>query len=215
MAKCSCESCPVAGHEPSRRENRLRRVPLAAWVFLVVAIGTLIIDAMEAKAEVYHSRESALELAFPQADSVTTTTIILGEDQVLEVEERAGASLESRIVRVYEAWQDGEIVLRAIIDTHQVRSLPETLMVVADRQHRVHAVHLLAFHEPVQYRASGKWFTQFEDRGLDPDLAPRRGIVGIAGATMTSNAVTAAVRRSLATLEVGFAEADSPMAIGK
>ena len=168
MANCSCESCPVARREPSRRKHPLRRVPLAAWIFLVVAIGTLILDAVEARAEVYHSRESALELAFPAADSVTTSTLILSEDQAAEVAARAGATLESRIVRVYEAWQDGEVAQRAIIDTHQVRSLPETLMVVADDEHRVHAVHLLAFHEPVQYRASTKWFAQFEDRNLTP-----------------------------------------------
>jgi hypothetical protein len=164
----------------------------------------LIIDAIEARAEVYHSRESALELAFPDADSVTTRTLVFTEEEAERVAAEAGAELPSRLVQVYEAWVGGQVSARGIIDTHAVRSLPETLFIVADPSNRVVAVHLLAFHEPVQYRAPGKWFVQFEDRVLDRELALRRGIAGIAGATMTSNAITAAVRRALATFEVGF-----------
>ena len=215
MASCSCDKCPVIPETRPRRPGILRRVPLAVWLFLAVATFTLTYDAMEARAEVYHSRESALQLAFPAADSVTTTTLMLSEDEVAEVAARAGAVLESRLVRVYEAWAGGEVTHRGIIDTHKVRSLPETLMVVADTDHRVEAVHLLAFHEPVQYRATDKWFSQFEDRQLDPELAVRRGIVGMAGATMTSNAVAAAVRRALAALEVGFGAPEPGVAIGK
>ena len=204
MANCSCESCPSTCMTRSARRSLLRRVPVSVWVFLAVAVLTLAHDVMDARAEVYHSRESAMELAFPGADSVSTTTLMLTEGEASEVASRAGAELESRLVRVYEAWYGGEIIRRGIIDTHKVRSLPETVMIVVDTDHRVQAVHLLAFHEPVQYRASDKWFVQFEERGLDPEMAVRRGIVGMAGATMTSNAVTAAVRRALATLEVGF-----------
>jgi hypothetical protein len=213
MSNCSCDRCPATRATRIRRRNILRRVPVAVWFFLAVAVFTLVQDAMDARAEVYHSRESAMELAFPGADSVTTTTLTLSEAQAARVASTAGAVLESRLVRVYEAWYDGEVTLRGIIDTHKVRSLPETLMVVADTGHEVQAIHLLAFHEPVQYRASEKWFAQFEERGLGPEMAVRRGIVGMAGATMTSNAVTAAVRRSLATLEVGFE--DEAMTFGK
>jgi hypothetical protein len=170
----------------------------------VVAAGTLVLDVLDADAEVYHSRESALELAFPEADSVSTRTLTLGKSDAERIAARAGVEIESRLVRVYESWSAGQVVARGIIDTHNVRSLPETLFVVADTSNRVDAVHLLAFHEPIQYCASEKWFAQFEDRGLDRDMAVRRGISGIAGATMTSNAITAAVRRCLATLEVAF-----------
>ncbi|NNK49867.1 MAG: FMN-binding protein [Gemmatimonadetes bacterium] len=215
MANCSCDKCPVTQASRPERPHLIRRVPFAVWVFLAVATFTLIHDVMDARAEVYHSRVSALQLAFPAADSVTTTTLMFSEADAEEVAERAGAALESRLVRVYEAWCDGQVTHRGIIDTHKVRSLPETVMVVTDTDHRVEGVHLLAFHEPVQYRASDKWFLQFDDRRLDPELAVRRGIVGMAGATMTSNAVAAAVRRSLAALEVGFGDPDPGVGIGK
>jgi hypothetical protein len=215
MAKCSCDTCPAAGCGATpRKKGILRRLPFSLWFFLAVAAGTLVYDVLDAEAAVYHSRESALELAFPEADSVTTRTLVLSEAEATEIAHRAGAALESRIVRVYEAWSGGDVTARGIIDTHQIRSLPETLLVVADLEHRVEAVHLLAFHEPEQYRASEKWFAQFEDRALDSEMAVRRGIAGVAGATMTSNAVTASVRRSLATLEVGFGD-DPETVIGK
>jgi len=193
--------------------QKRRRLPLAVWVFLLVAAGTLILDAIEARAEVYHSRESAIELAFPDADSVTTRTLTLSTADASDIASRAGVLIDSRLVRVYQAWSGGSISARGIINTHNVRSLPETLFVVVDPQHQVQAVHLLAFHEPVQYSATQKWFSQFEERGLDSDMAVRRGIAGIAGATMTSNAITAAVRRCLATLEVAF-PVDAPV-VGK
>mgnify|MGYP001811678749 CR=1 FL=1 len=158
MSRCSCESCPARFSVPTLRK---RRLPLAVWIFLVVAAGTLILDAIDARAEVYHSRESALELAFPEADSVTTRTLTLGAAATEEIVARAGAQIESRIVRIYEAWAGGSVTARGLIDTHNVLSLPETLFVVVDPEHRVLAVHLLAFHEPVQYRASDKWFAQF------------------------------------------------------
>lgn len=208
MGSHNCDKCPALGAVPDRGGSGRRfRLPLAAWIFLIVAIGVLILDVMDARAEVYHSRESALELAFPDADSVSSRAVTLSSEQARQVRERAGAELPSRLVQVYEAWSEGAVTARGIIDTHTVRSLPETIFVVADTTNRVDAVHLLAFHEPVQYRGSAAWFSQFSDERLDGDLAVRRDIAGIAGATLTSNAVTAAVRRCLATLEVAFSPA--------
>lgn|GEM_PF-1317167 len=206
---CSCTGCPtvtaVMGGSSGRREGRRLRLPLAAWFFIVVATGVLVLDLLDANAEVYHSRESALRLAFPDADSVTTRTLTLSEDEAQEVSDRSGRRPDSRLVQVYEAWAGGTIRARGIIDTHNVRSLPETIFVVVGVDHRVKAVHLLAFHEPVQYRASSRWLEQFEDETLDRDLVVRRDIAGIAGATMTANVITAAVRRCVATIEVGCA----------
>jgi hypothetical protein len=217
MSNCSCDKCPARRAAPAGNGSRRFRfrLPLAVWLFLVVAIGVLVLDFMDARAEVYHSRESALELAFPAADSVTAKTLTLSPEEAARATDLARAELPSRLVQVYEAWSGGAVSARGIIDTHRVRSLPETLFVVADPENRVKAVHLLAFHEPVQYRGPERWLGQFADRELDPGLALRRDIVGIAGATMTSNAVCAAVRRCLATLQVGFGAEPGPVGVGK
>lgn len=191
-------ACCNSSSNKSRRGVH-RWAPLGLLLF-VAAI--CLLPSLSARGEVFHSRESALAVGFAGADSISTRTITLSSAQADEAARLAGAKLPSRLIQVYEAWQNGSVAARGIIDTHKVRSLPETLLIVIDVQQRVRAVHLLAFHEPVQYRAPEKWFSQFEQRALDPELAVRRGVSGIAGATMTSNAVTAAVRRALATLRI-------------
>lgn len=158
-----------------------------------------------ASAGVYHSRESALRLAFPSSDSVATRQVILEAEQAERIERRAGAAVPSRLVNVYVGEDEDGRPRYAYFDTHRVRTLPETLMVVVGADGEVEGVHLLAFHEPPSYQASEKWLAQFEDRHLDREMAVDRGIAGIGGATLTANAVTAAVRRILATHDVAVA----------
>ncbi|MCJ7726406.1 MAG: hypothetical protein MUP76_08490, partial [Acidimicrobiia bacterium] len=56
------------------------------------------------------------------------------------------------------------------IETHQVRTLPETILIVINPEGRVRGVHMLAFHEPPEYGPS-----------VDPndDLAPSEGSVDV------------------------------------
>jgi hypothetical protein len=90
----------------------------------------------------------------------------------------------------------------AIIDTHLVRTLPETFMVVLTPDGAVRRVEILAFHEPPEYAPTGGWLRQFEGRALDDDLRLRGGIQGITGATLSATAMTAGVRRALALFQV-------------
>ena len=66
----------------------------------------------------------------------------------------------------------------------------------------VWSVRTLAFHEPEEYLPSERWLAQFRDRKLGDALKVRRGIHGIAGATLSARAVTAGVRRALALYAV-------------
>jgi len=61
---------------------------------------------------------------------------------------------------------------------------------------------LLAFYEPPEYEPSERWLEQFPGQQLGPDLKVDRDIHGIAGSTLTSHAVTTAVRRTLASFQV-------------
>jgi hypothetical protein len=156
-------------------------------------------------AEVFHSRESALRLAFPAADSVSVRDLVLGAEQSAEIAARSGATLESRLVTVYCGWNGGEREGWAFLDTHTVRTLPETLLLVLDPEGRIRATHLLAFHEPPEYRPGARWLGQFVGRGLDPELGIGRGIAGLGGSTLTARAVTASIRRLLAVWSVVIA----------
>ena len=167
----------------------------------VVAITLAALVVSDARGEVFHSRESALRLAFPEADTVLTETLVLDEAQTTRIQRLAGAKMPSQVVRVYVGRRDGRVEGFAFIETHRVRSLPETVMVVVGPDGTIRGTHLLAFHEPPEYLPSDPWLGQFEGRSLDPELAVGRGVAGIAGSTLTAQAVTACVRRAAAVAE--------------
>lgn len=162
----------------------------------------LALASASAHADVLHSKESALRLAFPSAERVQPRTFFLTEEQKTAIERRAGSSIDSRMITVYTGTNHGEVQGYAFFETHLVRTLPATFMVVLDPSGRVRAVHILAFHEPSDYLPSARWLRQFSGKPLGRSLAVGQDIVGIAGSSLSSQAVTAGVRRVLALYEL-------------
>jgi hypothetical protein len=183
----------------------------ALAVLPLLILGISLGRAAESRAAVFHSKESALRLAFPDADHVEPQDLFLSEEEVRRVSQLAGAKQESRLVTAYVGRKDGEILGYAFFDTHTVRTLPETILIRLEPEGEVAAVHLLSFHEPLEYQAAPKWLEQFEERALDESLGIDRGIDGIAGSTLTARAITAAVRRTLAVYECKLAPAARPL----
>jgi len=60
----------------------------------------------------------------------------------------------------------------------------------------------VAFHEPEEYLPTERWLRQFDHKSLRPELQVQKDIRGIAGATLSSQAVTNAVRSVLAFFQV-------------
>ena len=90
----------------------------------------------------------------------------------------------------------------AFLDTRMVRTLPATFLIVLSPAGIVQRVQVLAFHEPEDYLPPERWLRQFEQQPLGPDLQLHRNIHGIAGATLSSQSVTNAVRQALALFQV-------------
>jgi hypothetical protein len=158
----------------------------------------LLLTAQTAAGGVYLSKQEGLALAFPDADRIERDTFILTEEQVGAVEELAGSRPESRIVTFHRGMQGPTPLGFAFIDIHEVRTLPEALMVVLTPAGDVRSVAVLAFHEPAEYKPHDRWLRQFEGKDLSPDLYLKRDIHGITGATLTALAATRSVRRTLA-----------------
>ena len=146
------------------------------------------------------TQDEALRLAFPEADTVARRTAYLDDAQLGRVRRLAGEGVEvpSGVVTHYVALRGGRPVGVAYFDAHRVRTLPEALMVVVGPDHRVRRIEVLKFSEPPEYRAPEGWIAQFRDRALGSELSLKGDIVNITGATLTSGAVTDAVRRVLA-----------------
>ena len=98
----------------------------------------------------------------------------------------------------------------AYIDTHRVRTLPETLLVILEVDGSVRRVEVAAFREPLDYKPGDSWYRQFDDEELDRDLSLDRDIRPITGATLTARATTDAVRRVLAIHLAVTGKGESP-----
>jgi len=143
------------------------------------------------------SREEALAAVYGGAD-VRAERLFLTPAQVKQVAMRAGTDPASALVARYLATRNGEIVGRAYVDTHTVRTKRESLLISLDARGRVIRIDVTAFLEPPEFLAPEPWLDQYRGRALDDDLSINRAIRPIAGATLTARAANGAVRRVLA-----------------
>jgi hypothetical protein len=158
----------------------------------------LLVLATGADATVYYSRDEALKLAFPDAERVEAKEFFLTAAQRAAIEAQAKSSLDSDLLTVYVGYRGGQPIGYAVFDTHVVRTLPETFLVVLAPDGTIAASHLLAFYEPSEYALSKRWLAQFNGAALSDELRVGRAIAGITGSTLTSEAVTGGLRRALA-----------------
>jgi len=142
--------------------------------------------------------EEALEMAFPGA-ATTRETLFLSDGQRSAVEEKSGEEVSSALATRFVArGENGAVLGWAYLDTHRVRTLPETLMVVLGADGAVQRVEVVTFREPIEYMPREGWYEQYKGQELDDDLALKRDIRPVTGATLTARATTEAVRRVLA-----------------
>lgn len=179
--------------------ERVRSLLVLAWIAGGLAVAAPP-DVVQAK--VYQARDEALELAFPGAERVEVRDVVLTQEQHDRIEKLARAPLDTSLVTVYVGWQGGAPTAYAIFDTHQVRTFPETFLVVISPQGKVEATHILAFYEPEEYLPTRRWLDTFKDAELTDELQVGRGVSAITGSTLSTRAVTSGIRRVLAVWSV-------------
>ncbi|MGH9322827.1 MAG: FMN-binding protein [Vicinamibacteria bacterium] len=151
------------------------------------------------------TEREALDRAFPEA-TFERKVLYLTEEQVERVQKEARSRLPSAVVTMIEARSGEKLLGRAYLDTHIVRTMPETLLTAIAPDGRLKAALVLQFAEPPDYLPREKWLTTFEGKKLDDDLWPGRGVYRVTGATLTVQALTEAVRRSLAIDRVAHSQ---------
>ena len=172
------------------------RLPVLA---LAVALSLLAGSATRpivARAEVLMTRDEALGQAFPGA-RIERKTFALTVAEAAAVERHAHAKAGSRLVNAYLAWHGDTLAGTAFLDTRIVRTMPGVFMISVGPDTTVQRVDVLAFHEPSDYRPTTRWLGQFARRRLDR-LQPGGDLRMLAGATLTTRAVTESTRLALA-----------------
>lgn len=171
---------------------------LAAWVLGLAALAAaLVLHGRSARAEVVMTEKAALERAFPGLVP-ERRTLYLTKDQVAAVEKAARSKLPSAVITVFEARRGEEPAGRAYLDTHIVRTMPETVMTVVEPDGRLRSALVLQFSEPPDYLPRERWLGTLQGKRLDDDLWPARGVRRVIGSTLTVQALIEAVRRCLA-----------------
>ena len=167
-----------------------RRVAFLLLLALFLATG-------KAGARVYVTVQQALDSAFPPPAKVERKTLYLDEGQARRAAEASGGPVETRVMPYYVGESGGRVIGYAYFDTHLVRTLPETILVLVAPDGTLQRIEILSFDEPEDYLPSTRWLQQFPSRSLQ-DIGGRQGIRTLTGATLSSRAVTQAARRVLA-----------------
>ena len=162
---------------------------------IIAAAGSL--GARPVSAEVLLTETAALARIFT-GGAPARQTLYLKAPQVAAVEERAHSKLPSPVVTVFRGRSAAGEDLDAILDTHVVRTMPETVMAVAGADGTLRMALVLQFGEPPDYLPREGWLKTLDGKRLDDELWPGRGVRRVSGATLTVQALSEAVRRCLA-----------------
>ena len=144
--------------------------------------------------KIYYSKSEAMELAFGNDAKVEMLPIFFTEEQMHQTERLARVKIDSALFTFYVGKQEGKTIGYAAIETHTVRTKPETLLIVLTPEGKLSGIHVLAFHEPPEYQPSRKWFAQLYYRVLE-ELDFNTGIQGITGATLSTRGALDSVRK--------------------
>jgi len=176
-----------------------RRTSRWNWKLVVLAVlGAWLLSSPGSSAKIYLSQEEALKVAFPSPALIERKTLYLDDAQAEKVERESRTKVPGRVFPYYVGRKEGALLGYAYFDTHLVRTLPETIMVLLSPAGEIQRVEILSFSEPEDYFPRKAFLDQFAGKGPDGDLAVRRGIRNLAGASLTAEAITAACRRILA-----------------
>ena len=144
------------------------------------------------------TQKEALALAFGAGETVERKTAYLTEEQVKKAETEGQVKIPSRVWSYYVGTSSAGVAGYAYFETHVVKTVTETFMAVLEPDGRVRAIELLAFAEPPDFKPGKRWLAQFKGKSSRDALWVGRAIRNITGASLTSQAMTDAVRRILA-----------------
>ncbi len=165
----------------------------------------LVLAAPDAESTIYYSKQEALELAFGKGAVVEMRSFFLTDAQVAAVEGIARVKLDSKLFTFYVGKREDTLLGYAAIESHTVRTQPETLLIVLTPTGQLDHIYVLAFHEPPEYQPPEHWFTQLYGRPPS-ELDLNRGVDGISGATLSSRAALSSARKVLALYQVLLAQ---------
>jgi hypothetical protein len=152
----------------------------------------LLIATVSVSARVLMTQDQALSSVFP--GGAKREKFFLTAQQLAAAKSESGVDFDDQLIVRY-AGSDGRY---AYFDTHRVRTMPETVMIVVKADGTIDRIDILSFDEPTDYFPKRRWIDQLRGRKLDRELALNRAIRPMSGASLTGRAIVNASRKVLA-----------------
>jgi Na+-translocating ferredoxin:NAD+ oxidoreductase RnfG subunit len=178
----------------------------SSWIPAVLVTAAAL-PAPSAYAVVYSTPEAARKNLFPQAMSMDEVPIALTDEQRASIATVAGPQAAHGKLQAWAArGADRQTLGYVFIDEVVGRQDFITYAVGIDADGKLRPVEILEYRESHGGEIRNKrWLAQFEGRSAPAQLRFGADIKNIAGATLSSEHVTAGVRRILAIWQAAFA----------
>jgi Na+-translocating ferredoxin:NAD+ oxidoreductase RnfG subunit len=144
------------------------------------------------------TQQQALASAFAPPANVTRQSVFLTKAQAEAAKKESGVAFGDQLVVRYVAITANRVTGYAYFDTHRVRTVAETIMIVVTPEGAISRVDVLSFDEPPDYLPRERWLEQFRRQKLGDDLSLKGAIRPMSGASLTGRAIVNASRKVLA-----------------
>ena len=182
---------------------------MKAKIPVIALLAFLVQGADICDAKVFLTRTRALALLFPEAERIEKRHVFLTEREAEAVRSVARTEADSRFYTFYVARSGGKETGYAVIDTHTLRTLTETVMFVINPDGTLRHSEILAFFEPADYMPGEKWINLFRGKDVRRDrMKSGADVPNITGATISADSFSRSARRVLAVFRVAFADPD-------
>jgi len=155
--------------------------------------------------KVYFTAEEALDKVFAKPDTLWAEQWSPTPQERTELEGRLGWRVTENTFAIHRARKNGVDLGYAMITQEQGRFKPITFIVKLSAERRVDMVLVMVYRES---RGDGvkrqRFLKQFHDKGASDHLRLNRDIVAVSGATMSSRALAAGVKRVLAIVDMRY-----------
>ncbi|GAB6141349.1 FMN-binding protein [Methylosoma difficile] len=160
-------------------------------------------------AEIFYSKNEAMELAFGKGAQIETLSLFPDDAQTQQIQQATRAKLESGLFTLYVGKQGEKLLGYAAIETETVRTKPETLMIVLNPEGELTKVLTLAFHEPREYQPPESWFERLYKRPLS-EMDFNKGVDGISGATLSTRSSLTSIRKVMSIYQIMVKNQEKP-----
>lgn len=176
-----------------------------AYSMLLCGVIIVSTTAMPAMAVRYLTKEEALRVALPKAQTVRAEQVQLTPDQRQRVRNKVDQPIDDNTFIFHVGKRNDQIDGYAYITDKKGRHRPITFVVGLKPDCRVRDVAIMIYREPRGYEVKAKRFLrQYHNKTIDDPIEVNRDIKNISGATISAHSVSAGVREAVAICEEVF-----------